>query len=58
MDDQLQLALIDLGIGKREIYRNFTQQVTKYCGWGYEEIKGSTSLTQRFLGGNWADQEF
>ena len=51
-------ALIDLGIGKKEIYRNFTQQVAKSCGWDYEEIKGDTSLIQRFLDGNWTDQEF
>jgi len=26
------MALIDLGSGTREIYRNFTQQVAKCCG--------------------------
>ena len=51
-------TFIDLGIGDVATYRSFTQQVAESRDWNYEEIQGNISLIQKFLDGNWTDQEF
>jgi len=51
-------AFIDLGIGDAATYRSFTRQVAESRDWNYEEIQGNIGLIQKFLDGNWTDQEF
>ena len=58
LDNYGRGAFISLGFGQEDIYRTFTKNVAKAHGWEYEEIQGNTGLIQRFLDGNWTDEDF
>lgn len=51
-------AFIDTGVGNKEVYRRFTQQVAESHGWTYEEVLGDTRLIDLLFFGNWNEKEF
>ncbi len=53
-----RVALINLGIGREDVYRTFAKNVAQAHGWDYAEIQGDTGLIQRFLDGDWSDKDF
>jgi hypothetical protein len=53
-----RVALINLGIGREDVYRTFAKNVAQAHGWDYAEVQGDTGLIQHFLDGDWNDKDF
>ncbi|MHB0999671.1 MAG: DUF1638 domain-containing protein [Armatimonadota bacterium] len=51
-------ALIDMGLGDVEQYRDYTKSIAEDNGWSYEEIQGDTRLIDNLLNGDWSSGEF
>jgi len=51
-------AFIDTGVGNKDVYRHFTQQVAESHGWTYEEVSGDTRIIDLLFSGDWNEKEF
>lgn len=51
-------ALIDMGIGDIDAYRNFVKNVAATHNWEHAEIKGEWPLIERLAAGEWNDEDF
>jgi hypothetical protein len=51
-------ALIDMGIGDIEGYREFVRRLAADHGWEYAEIEGDMSLLKRLADGDWESDDF
>ena len=51
-------AYIDWGFDDSEKYKKYTKQCAEFLGWNYKEVKGSSSLIQKLLDGDWNESEF
>jgi N-methylhydantoinase A/oxoprolinase/acetone carboxylase beta subunit len=49
-------AFIDTGVGGRERYERYAQQMAEDFGWRYERLDGSTELLADLLAGRWDDE--
>ena len=39
-------------------YRLFTENAAKFYHWDYNELDGDMSLLERFISGDWNDEDF
>lgn len=44
--------------GRNKEYIDYTKECAQYLEWGYEEVRGSSSLLTDLLEGNWDDERF
>ena len=51
-------TFVDWNLPGSEDYRNYTKRCAEYLGWNFDELKGDSSLMQRFVDGKWDDSEF
>jgi len=51
-------TFVDWNLPGSEDYKNYTRRCAKYLGWNFDELKGDSSLMQRFVDGKWDDREF
>ena len=51
-------AYIRMPLFDRAEYRAATRDAADYFGWQYHELEGSTSLMERFLAGEWNEEDF
>ena len=51
-------AYIKLPLFDKEIYKDFTKQAAEHFGWQYHEIDGDMSLMERFINGDWNEEDF
>ena len=42
----------------RDVYRDTTRRAADFYGWKYHEIDGSMSLIERFINGDWNEEDF
>lgn len=49
---------IDWGFANSEEEKKYTKSCAEFLGWKYDEIKGDSSLMQRFVDGDWKDEDF
>ena len=50
-------AYVDLGVGDGESCADYTRKCADWLGWKFKRIKGNPALLQRFLAGDWNDEE-
>jgi hypothetical protein len=53
-----RVALIDLGLGDVDRYRQFTTGLAQSRGWEHTEIPGDLSLITRLAHGDWESEDF
>jgi hypothetical protein len=51
-------TFVDWDLPGSEDYKNYTKRCAEYLGWDFDELKGDSSLMQRFVDGKWDDGEF
>ncbi len=51
-------TFVDWGLVDSDAYRSYTKECAAFLGWDYDEQKGDSGLMQRFVDGNWSDEEF
>ena len=51
-------TFVDLDLPGSEDYKNYTKRCAEYLDWNFDELKGDSSLMQRFVDGKWDDSEF
>ena len=51
-------TFVDWDLPGSEDYKNYTKRCAEYLGWNFDELKGDSSLMQRFVDGKWDDSEF
>ena len=51
-------AYIQMPYINNERYREITRKAADFYGWQYHEIEGSMSLLERFLNGDWNEEDF
>lgn len=51
-------TFVDWGLVDSDAYKSYTKQCAEFLGWGYDEQKGDPGLMQRFVDGDWNDEEF
>ena len=51
-------TFIDWGLVDPGAYRDYTKRCAEYLGWNYDELKGSPTLMQKLVDGQWDDGEF
>lgn len=49
---------IDWGLANSQDEKDYTRRCAKFLGWNYDELNGDPSLMQRFVDGNWNENEF
>lgn len=51
-------AYISMPFYDREKYHEFTREAAEYYNWNYNEFNGDTSLLERFISGDWNEEDF
>ena len=51
-------TFIDWGLGESEKYKEYTKECAEFMDWQYDEIEGDSGLMQRFVDGQWSEEEF
>jgi len=51
-------AYIDLGVGDREHFLNYTSQCAEEMGWEQEEVEGDPSLARDLVNGDWSSDRY
>ena len=51
-------AYIKMPFFDKEKYHAFTREAAAHFGWQYHEIEGSMSLMERFIAGDWNEEDF
>jgi hypothetical protein len=51
-------AYVDLGTYDTEHYKTKTREAAEWLGWRYDELKGDSTLIERFVDGQWDDADF
>jgi len=51
-------TFVDWDLPGSEDYKNYTKRCAEYLDWNFDELKGDSSLMQRFVDGKWDDSEF
>lgn len=51
-------AYVDLGTGESESYVQYTKDCSEYCGWKFEKLPGDPGLFERFVAGDWNEEDF
>jgi len=49
---------VDWGFVEAADYKAFTQACAAFLHWNYEELRGDAGLMQRFVDGDWSEEEF
>ncbi len=49
---------IDWGLANSQDEKDYTRRCAKFLGWNYDELNGDPGLMQRFVDGNWNENEF
>ena len=52
------VAYVDLGFGDTERFKEYARKCASGLGWKYDELRGDASLIQRFLAGQWNEEDF
>ncbi len=51
-------TFIDWGLTDSSEYKNYTKHCAEFLHWNYGELKGSPSLMQKLIDGDWPESEF
>ena len=51
-------AYIRLPLFDKDIYKDITKKAAEHFGWQYHEIDGDMSLMERFISGDWNEEDF
>jgi len=51
-------TFVDWGLIEADSYKAFTRQCAEFLGWNYDEQRGDPGLMQRFVDGQWNEEEF
>jgi hypothetical protein len=51
-------TFVDWNLPGSDDYKKYTRQCAEYLNWKFDELKGDSSLMQRFVDGKWDDKEF
>ncbi len=51
-------AYIRMPFFDKDIYSEATKKAAEFYGWNYHEIEGDMSLLERFIGGDWNEEDF
>jgi hypothetical protein len=49
---------VNMGLGNTDEYRRKTKEDAEYLKWEYKEVEGNLSLLEKFIGGDWHEDEF
>jgi hypothetical protein len=49
---------VDMGLGDIEFYRQKTKEDAEFLNWEYKEIEGDVGLLQKFINGDWNENDF
>jgi len=52
------VAYVDLGFADTAAFKEFARHCASALGWRYEELRGEPSLIQRFVSGQWNEEDF
>ncbi len=58
LDNYHNAAYIKMPFLDKEKYREATKKAAEFFGWQYHEIEGSLSLFERFIEGDWNEEDF
>jgi hypothetical protein len=51
-------TFIDWGLTDSDGYKNYTKHCAEFLHWSYDELKGSPTLMQKLIDGDWHESEF
>ncbi len=51
-------TFIDWGLIDSSEYKNYTKHCAEFLHWSYDELKGSPTLMQKLIDGDWHESEF
>ena len=49
---------VNMNLGDVEYYRRKTKDSAEFLNWEYKEIEGNISLLQKFVNGDWNENDF
>ena len=51
-------TFVDWGLSEADAYKAFTRDCAAFLDWNYDELTGDPGLMQRFVDGDWSEEEF